>query len=198
MLFHLGLGSLETEMTLPMRKNILRGWAGFGLLALLMFVIVVFFLKTQQQVSQPPPTQQVEKPFNYNPEGFNTSQYIVPLGKGETGGESFFSAQLRGAVSFWKVELLTVNVGEDAIDIHVPEKLAFRCMPLTMTDSQGNTYDPRKVFVDFYQSPVKGTMIDRSVIAEKMTEGSDITVQVKYVDATSAEATFIVGYGCKI
>ena len=195
---HHGLGSLETEVMLPMRKNILRGWAGFGLLALLMTVIVVIFLKTQQQVSQPPPTQQVEKPFNYNPDGFNTSQYIVPLGKGETGGESFFSAQIRGAVSFWKEELLTVNVGEDAIDIQVPARLAFRCMPLTMTDSLGNTYDPRKVFVDFHQSPVKGAITDRSVIAEKMIEGSDITVQVKYVDATRAEATFVVGYGCTI
>jgi len=185
-------------MTLPMRKKILRGWAGFGLLALLMFVIVVFFLKTQQQVSQPPPTQQVEKPFNINPEGYTTSQYILPIGKEETGGDSFFSAQVRGAVGSWQDNQLTVAVGEDTVVIDVPQQVMMRCLPLTMTDSQGSSYDPREVFIDFHQAPKKGSMIDRDTIQAKIPEADDITVQVKYVDATRAEATFIVGYGCKI
>ena len=184
---------------LSSRKKLVAALVWWSLLTFLVVVVVVLYLQTRQPATQPAPVSApVDKPFNINPEGYTTSQYIVPLGKEETGGDSVFSAQIRGSVASWNVELLKVNVGEDAIDIQVPARLAFRCMPLTMTDSLGNTYDPRKVFVDFHQSPVKGAMTDRSVIAEKMTEGSDITVQVKYVDATSAEATFIVGYGCKI
>lgn len=181
-------------------KKKLPELAGLGLLTFLIFFVVFLYLKTQRPVLVPPPVSPppVQRPFDYNPEGYTTTQYIAPLGPEETGGDSFWSAQVRGVVSSWGAGTLTVAVGEDSVDIEVPDETMLRCLPLTTTDLEGQEYKPSEVFVDFRLVPQKGVLADRSAIAEKIPEGADLTVQVKYVDATRAEAHLIVGYGCSI
>ena len=180
-------------------KKKLPELAGFGLLTFLIVLVVFLYLKTQRPAPVPVSTPSpVQRPFDYNPEGYTTTQYITPLGPEETGGDSFWSAQIRGVVSSWEDGRLTVAVGEDSVEIEMPGQVMLRCMPLEATDSEGETYKPSEVFVDFRLVPRKGVLVDRGDIAEKIPEGGDITVQVKYVDASRAEAHFVVGYGCSV
>lgn len=179
-----------------MRKK-LPEVAGIGLLIFLVALVVFLYFLTQRPGIQPPmPPGPRAKPFEMNPSKYSTTEYIAPLGPEETGDDSFFSAQIRGVVSSWGEDLLAVAVGEDVVEVDMPDKVMLRCLPSVATDSKGQTYKPSEVFVDFRGLTVKGEVVESSTISGKIPEGADITVQVKYGETNQAEAHLIVGYGC--
>lgn len=129
---------------------------------------------------------------------FDSTQYVIPLESNEAGSIYSSRAQVRGVVSSWGGKILAVKVGEKAVNISLPSQVYLRCMSATVTGPNGEVVKTSSVYLDFRNAETKGTLVDTSIVSEKIAVGADITVQVNVDENDNMTADMIVGYGCTI
>lgn len=128
---------------------------------------------------------------------YNSEKYVVAIENNAEGSIYSSRAQMRGKVSSWEERGLVVVVGDEVFRINLPEKVYFKCVPSTYTSPDGKEVPASTVYLDL-RNAGQGELVDSSDVKDKITQGSDLTLQVNVDKGDNMTADLFVGYGCSI
>jgi hypothetical protein len=177
---------------------------------IVLILLPIFLQKRTAQTIRQPVDQQDGDPVDVNKvlprgvqrpidkSGFNASAYIIPLENNATGSPYSPRAQIRGVVSSWLNDVVTITVGEQLHDISIPTYVRLFCTPTYIQDQHGNKVASETVWMDLSREQNLGKKIAGDLIPKKFPNGSDFLALVNVSEDNTMTGYLIVGIGCSM